>query len=128
MAKVLIVDDEAANRLLLRTILEFGGHDVFEAGEGDTGLRVAREVQPHLIIIDLYMPGMNGASFLKALRADAAIANTKVALYTGTSMSVAMEGFMTVMKIEHVIPKPSEPAEILRIVNAAIEVSSHSGQ
>ncbi|MGZ3530256.1 MAG: response regulator [Vulcanimicrobiaceae bacterium] len=120
MSKILIVDDEPANRLLLLTILEYAGHRVFEAEEGAQGLQIARAVRPDLIVVDLSMPGMGGTGFMKALRADAEIADARVALYTGTSMSAAMAGFMELTKIEHVIPKPSEPQEVLRIVTEAL--------
>lgn len=127
MSKILVVDDEPANRLLLATILAYGGHTVVEASEGAEGLRLARETLPDLVIIDLFMPGMNGTSFMKALRADGDLAGLTVALYTGTSMSAALQGFMEVAKIEHVIPKPSEPLEVLRIVNDALARGAAQG-
>mgnify|MGYP001427526453 CR=1 FL=1 len=120
MAKILIVDDEPANRLLIAAILRPHGHQVLEAADGAEGLSLAHESAPDLIIIDLFMPGMGGAEFVKALRADSATQMARVALYTATRPDRALRDFMRIAGIAHVIPKPSEPAEVLRIVNDAL--------
>lgn len=120
MSKILIVDDEPANRLLVSTVLEYGGHEVLEAGGGAEGLRIAAEAQPDLVIMDLNMPGMHGTEFLKLLRADERCAGVRVALYTGTSVGQMLEDFMLVAGISYVIPKPAEPEDILRIVGLAL--------
>jgi CheY-like chemotaxis protein len=120
MSNILVIDDEANNRLLLTIILEHAGHAVFEAANGIDGLRIARERLPDLVIVDLYMPEMNGASFIKALRADSEIGGVNVALYTGTALNDAMRAFMEISGIEHVIPKPGEPADILQSVREAL--------
>ena len=120
MSKILIVDDEAANRLLVAAILRPHGHDVLEAADGNEGLRLAQDRAPDLIIVDLFMPGMSGVEFVKALRANPATRDARIALYTATRPDGALRDFMQVASIEHVIPKPSEPAELVRIVNDAL--------
>jgi CheY-like chemotaxis protein len=120
MSKILIVDDEPANRLLMSTVLKYGGHEVLEASNGSEGLRIATESGPDLIVMDLNMPGMHGTEFLKQLRRDQSGARMRVALYTGTSVNAMMRDFMDVTGIRYVIPKPSEPEEILRIVELAL--------
>jgi two-component system cell cycle response regulator DivK len=120
MSKILVVDDDPNNRYLVVVVLEAAGHIVLEAADVSEGLRIAREHHPDLIIMDLHLPGISGTAFIKALRSEADVANTKVVLYTGTSPTAAMRDFMELSGIEHLIPKPSEPAEIVRIVNAAL--------
>jgi len=120
VSKVLIVDDDAANRLLVATILRPQGHDVLEAAGGNEGLRLARESAPDLIIVDLFMPGMSGVEFVKALRADPATSTARIALYSATRPDRALRDFMQAAGITHAIPKPSEPAELARIVNDAL--------
>lgn len=120
MAKILIVDDEAANRLLVATLLTYAGHQVLEAVNGDEGLRTAKDHCPDLIILDLFLPGMHGTQLVKQLRADQGLHQTKIALYTGTRMDSMLEDFMQVHGVEHVIPKPSEPEDLLRIVADAL--------
>jgi CheY-like chemotaxis protein len=118
--KILIVDDETANRLLLSSILRYGGYDIIEAANGEAGLEMARQASPDLIIIDLWMPGMHGTIFMKMLRAETALSQTRVALYTASPLDAALQGFIELARIDAVIPKPSEPQEVLRVVSRVL--------
>jgi DNA-binding response OmpR family regulator len=68
---VLIVDDEAKLRDLLRLYLEQDGYRVVEAANGRDALFVARHEKPDLILLDIMMPQMNGYDFLRAHRKEA---------------------------------------------------------
>jgi CheY-like chemotaxis protein len=120
MAKILVVDDDPNTRLLLRTVLSYGGHDVIEAADGVEGLASAFRQVPDLILLDLSMPAMSGPEFLRALRAEVRGRSSKVALYTASAVSAAMRDFMEMYQIEHVIPKPSEPRELLEAIERAL--------
>jgi len=120
VARILIVDDDINNRLLLRLVLEHAGHEIGEASDGGEALASAHASKPDLIIMDLHMPGMDGIEFINALRADAALADTRVALYTATSSDDSMRQFMELAGIGSVIGKPSEPPELLAAVEAAL--------
>jgi len=104
----------------LTAVLRSRAHRLLEAGAGEEALSLACEHLPDLIILDLYLPEMNGTQFMRALRADAATAGTKVALYTASPVDAAMRGFMELANIEHVIEKPSKPEAILRVVDRAL--------
>lgn len=119
MASILVVDDEPLNRLLIATVLRPLGHDVLEAADGREGLRMVAERAPDLAIVDLAMPGMGGAGFLKALRRDLA-SDVRVVLYTATRPDAAMADFIRLFSIAAVLEKPSEPADIVRVVTAAL--------
>lgn len=67
-SKVLVIDDEISIRSLLRATLEANGFQVDEAKNGSDGLTKAIEVSPHVIILDLGLPDMNGLQVLKQLR------------------------------------------------------------
>jgi len=120
VARILIADDDINNRLLLRLVLEHAGHEIREASEGGEALASAHVSKPDLIIMDLHMPGMDGIEFINALRADAALANTRVALYTATPSDESMRQFMELAGIGNVIGKPSDPPELLAAVEAAL--------
>ncbi len=120
MATVLVVDDDDNARLLVRTLLAHAGHIVYEAPNGADGLAVAATERPDLLILDLSMPSMGGPQFVRALRADPATAALRVALYTATPMNDALRDFMAMYRIRHIIPKPSEPEELLKAVRLAL--------
>lgn len=120
MAKILIVDDEPANRLLVVTLLQYAGHEVLEAADGATALQTAKEHRPDLIMVDLFLPGMPGTQLVKKIRTDDEIKSTRVALYTGTRVDAMLADFMSVHSVVHVIPKPAEPEELLQAVDNAL--------
>ena len=69
MAKrILVVEDEAAMRSLLRTALEDAGFEVLEASDGEQGLAVAEAERPSLILLDIIMTKMDGITMLKEMR------------------------------------------------------------
>lgn len=120
MAKILIADDEAVNRVLLTTLLERAGHETLEAQNGLQALLVAKAHHPDLTIIDLHMPGMHGADLVKAFRRDPQLAGMRLALYTGSAVDRMMRDFMQLTEIQYVIPKPCRPEELMRIVAEAL--------
>jgi DNA-binding response OmpR family regulator len=68
MANVLVVDDEADIRSLVRELLERAGHDVLEAGDGNEGLRAFFASRPDLVVLDVSMPGLDGWGTLERIR------------------------------------------------------------
>lgn len=120
MPTVLIADDDSNTRLLVRTVLSHAGHQVIEAQNGLRAIESARADVPDLILLDLSMPGMSGADFLRALRSDSRTRRTVVALYTATPMNAAMRDFTDMYGIREVIPKPCEPAELIATVERAL--------
>ncbi len=86
MKKVLVADDKATSRELVRTVLEKCGYEVFEAADGTEALQRAREVQPDLIILDLHMPGLGGIGVVRELRLDAQFASTPIMALTASAM------------------------------------------
>lgn len=69
-ANILIIDDNADNRELLRLMLEQVGYLMREASDGRTGIEMAQDLPPDIALIDLSMPGLDGWGVLSLLRAD----------------------------------------------------------
>src|SRR4051794_27580856 len=84
--KVLIADDKATGRELVRTILESRGYEVFEASNGIDALNFAHRIHPDLIILDLHMPGLDGFGVIKELRLDHHFATVPVLALTASAM------------------------------------------
>jgi two-component system cell cycle response regulator DivK len=86
MRRVLIVDDNARSRELIRTVLENVGYAVSEASDGREGVRVAQQVQPDLILMDLQMPALDGFGTLEAIRGDPRFADLPIVALTASAM------------------------------------------
>ena len=121
MATVLVADDDAATRLLVRTVLNYAGHDVLEAADACGALLRARECTPDLILLDLSLRGESGTHVARELRATESTRTIPVVLYTATPMSPAVADFMQIYGIRGAIPKPSEPHELIAAVQAALD-------
>jgi signal transduction histidine kinase/CheY-like chemotaxis protein/CHASE3 domain sensor protein len=79
-ATVLVIDDEETVRDLMRRFLAREGFDVVTAKDGEEGLALARQLRPALITLDVLMPGVDGWSVLRALKADPTLAPIPVVM------------------------------------------------
>lgn len=68
MARVLVVDDEPDSVELLQEFLTSKGYEVVTASNGEEALRKVKEERPHLVLLDVRMPGMNGLDVLRKVR------------------------------------------------------------
>jgi len=82
IGSVLVIDDDPVIQDLMRTFLTREGYSVTVAGNGEEGLRRAREIRPDVITLDVAMPGMDGWSVLSALKSDADLSDTPVIVLT----------------------------------------------
>jgi DNA-binding response OmpR family regulator len=69
MARILVVDDDPSIRSLLTDLLEMEGYDVSVAVDGLAALRAVQIVNPHFVVLDVMMPGLDGFGVLNAIRA-----------------------------------------------------------
>jgi two-component system cell cycle response regulator DivK len=86
MAKVLVVEDNAANMSLALFLLESAGHTVLSATDAEAGLTLARDEQPELILMDIQLPGMDGLEATTMLKRDDATRNIPVVALTALAM------------------------------------------
>jgi len=98
MARILVVDDDPRNLRLAVTVLEQAGHEVLSAEGGAEGVEAALAHAPDLVLMDMQMPGMDGVSALRRLRADPRTAALKVVALTAFAMKgdrerLLQEGF-----------------------------------
>lgn len=83
---ILIVEDNAQNRLLMVDILRAHGHEVLEARDGEEGIRMARQHRPGLILLDMQMPVMDGLEAARKLKADPETRAIKILAVTSFAM------------------------------------------
>jgi CheY-like chemotaxis protein len=111
-AVILIADDRASSRELLRTVLQRAGYDVLEAEDGEQALAQARSGHPDLILLDLQMPGLDGFGVLAELRADPRFKELPVLALTASAMRGDRETILEAGFTDY-LAKPAGP-EILR--------------
>jgi two-component system cell cycle response regulator len=118
---VLLVEDSAAIRALVRRMLVAGGHTVVEAARGADALALCRERQPDVVLLDVEMPEMSGWDVLAAIKADQAISDVPVVFLTGRSDTADMVDGLRLGAHDY-LRKPCEPTELLARVQAAARV------
>ncbi len=119
MASILVLDNDAAIRALLRSILEADGYQVREAENGDIGLTLYRERPTDLVITDILMPERDGMEVTLALTQE--FLDARVIAITGAA---ADQNFLNVAKLfgaRRVIRKPFTPYEIRQAVRFTLD-------
>jgi two-component system cell cycle response regulator DivK len=86
MSTILIVEDNEKNMKLVRDILQHRGHQTIEAVTGTDGVRLARERQPNLVLMDIQLPDIDGIEALRRIRADASLDNVPVVAVSASVM------------------------------------------
>ena len=85
-ARILVVEDNPKNMKLVRDVLEFSGYEVIEATSGEDGVRLAESERPHLILMDLQLPGIDGAEALRRIRGGPEGQDVRVVAVTAFAM------------------------------------------
>ena len=117
MARILIAEDEASNRLLLKESLEFYGHEVTEAVDGVDALDKFAEMSADLVITDILMPRKGGVDLIKEIRwLDQDVRIVAVAAMGEVVLSEARE-----VGADRTLVKPFRLTEVLRIVEELLE-------
>lgn len=112
-ARVVVVDDAEVNRELLRQTLEPLGYRVWLAADVTAGLRLAREVEPDLIVSDQQMPSLDGFDFIRRLKADAALAAIPCVLLSSSQWGARDRETARRLGAARFIERPIEPRRLL---------------
>jgi CheY-like chemotaxis protein len=120
-AKILVVEDEPENRLLIGMILTTEGYQVIPAVDGADALARLASEPPDLILLDLMMPQMNGFEVLERLRADPTTAPVPVIVLTALAQERDIARAVSSGAQGYVI-KPFEPDELLKRIGQALGV------
>jgi CheY-like chemotaxis protein len=81
--KVLVAEDDADTRLMMKTLLAMKGYRVVEASDGQETMDVARAELPDIILMDLQLPRLNGFAVARSVRQDERLSNTPIVIVTG---------------------------------------------
>jgi CheY-like chemotaxis protein len=114
---VLVVEDDEAVSSLLVALLEDRGYTAVPAMDGRTAIELARRLRPHLITLDLALPGTDGHEVLESLKADAQTRDIPI---------VVISAFTQILpagdrkKLAYLLGKPFDVTEVLEIVQATV--------
>ena len=122
MSVILIVEDNEKNLKLVRDVLQVEGYETLEAGTAEDGLKIAREMKPALILMDIQLPGMNGIEALKALRAAPATAKIPVIAITASVMQQDRQQIMSA-GFDGFIEKPVNLRGLLETVQQSLRTA-----
>jgi two-component system cell cycle response regulator DivK len=114
-SKILVVEDNEKNRMLIKDVLEYYGYQVLEAGNGVEGIAVAKEHRPDLILMDIQMPVMDGVSAAKIIKSDPAMKGTRMIALTSFAMKGDKERFLEA-GFDDYIAKPINTRMLPKIV------------
>lgn len=119
MAIILVIEDNLQNLKLARLVLQRAGHEVMSADNGEAGLALAREQLPDLILMDVQMPGMDGLSATRQLKADPLTAHVKVVALTALAMKGDAERILAA-GCDAYLAKPYHYNDLISAVDKAL--------
>lgn len=141
MARVLHIEDDPRNRLLVRKLLAADGHEVIDAADGLEGVRAAIKERPDLVLVDLNIPGLDGYEVTLRLRTEASLAGVPIVAITAegdrdTSFAVGCDGFIQkpiearqfAKQVGRYIHQGREPAESISDATVGDRLRVQSGR
>jgi two-component system phosphate regulon response regulator PhoB len=116
---VLIAEDDDSLRMLMRLSIDVGRMIIDEASDGLSALALARAHPPDLALLDWMMPGLDGLSLCRELRADPAFAGTVIVIVTARARPDDRAQALAA-GADHYVAKPFSPASLLQLVQQAL--------
>ncbi len=125
--RILVADDDPPIRSALARLLRSEGLEVLETGDGEDALRLFREQQPDLVLLDVVMPGRDGFDVCAELKADPATALTPVVMLTGlTDVEDRVKGIEA--GADDFLSKPFDRLELLARVRSALKTKRYTDE
>jgi CheY-like chemotaxis protein len=121
-SRVLIVEDNAQNRLLMVDILRAHGFEVLEAKDGEEGIALAKANKPDLILLDMQMPVMDGLEAARRLKADPETAFIKIVAVTSFAMKGDRERILAA-GVDEYMAKPIDTRQLPLLIRRLLGLS-----
>jgi CheY-like chemotaxis protein len=121
--RILVVDDEDQILQLVASMLEFAGHEVVTASHGEEALLQVEDSRPDAILLDIVLPGMDGATVAQKLREDPATADIPIVFLTGLVDSEEVRRRGPIIGGQYFLAKPFDAARLHEVLALATEKS-----
>ena len=118
-ARILIVDDNASNRDILKARLQVHGYELLEAADGERALSVVKDHGPDLVLLDVMIPKIDGIEVCRRLKGDPAFPFLSVILVTAKADSKDVVAGLEAGADEY-LTKPFSPLALLALVEALV--------
>ncbi|MCF6157683.1 MAG: response regulator [wastewater metagenome] len=117
---VMVVEDNEKNRKLMRVILKANGYNVIEATTGEEALNLLKDQKPDIILMDIQLPGIDGITLVKHIKADATTNDIPIVAVTAYAMKGDEQKILDA-GCNAYISKPINTQELPRIVEKYIK-------
>ena len=121
MAKIAIIEDEAAIRRMYALKLKFSEFEVCEAEDGEHGLVIIEEHKPDLVLLDLRMPKMDGVELLKNLDLAKNYPKTKVIVFSNYDVQEDIDKAFELGATRYMLKAWASPKELVRVVKDTLK-------
>ncbi|MFZ0298506.1 MAG: response regulator [Candidatus Sulfotelmatobacter sp.] len=125
MIRILVAEDNAVNRELLRELLEARGYTVFEACDGQEALRMIEETKPELLLLDIGMPVLDGFGVIRKIRENPRLAPLPVVAVTAYAMRGDRETILA-SGFDGYLSKPLSPSSLTEELDRLLTKSAQS--
>jgi two-component system cell cycle response regulator DivK len=113
--KILYIEDNFHNRRIVRKMLQSRGYMMIEAEDGLSGLEMVRTLKPHIVLLDIGLPGMDGLEVVARIKADEELRHIPVIALTASAMRGDRERFLAA-GCDDYLAKPVQAVELFNKV------------
>ncbi len=113
---ILVIEDNKLNMKLMRGIFQLGEYQIIEALDAETGIRLAREHHPFLILMDIQLPGMDGLAATQLIKSNPELKDIPVVALTGFAMQGDEEKALA-SGCDGYITKPIDVQHVLKTID-----------
>ena len=113
---ILVIEDTELNMKLIRAVLSIGDYQLIEAFDAETGIRLAHNQKPFLILMDIQLPGMDGLEATRIIKADSELKDIPVVAITSFAMQGDREKAIE-SGCDDYITKPFDVEDVLKLID-----------
>ncbi len=118
--KVLLVEDNQMNKILVKEILSLKGYDIIEANTGIEAIKAIAEARPHLILMDINLPGMDGITATRIIKSDEKNRGIPILALTASALKGEEDGIIN-HGFDGYVSKPIDVKNLLAVVSRMLE-------